>query len=312
MKNPSAKIKKLVRKSRTGWLFNLPLTIGILLFTFVPVIISLYDSFFSYDGLNERTWAGLNNFIRIFGGSESLHVSGDKEMKKIVVNTLVYTALSIPVNLIASYFLALLVNTALKGVSCYRVIYYLPCMIPAVASGLLWADMFDNTFGVFNKLLGFFGLGPYDFFKNEDLRAILSIVLMNMWSIGGGMILWLSAFKNIGKHYYEAAVLDGANAWDKLIHITIPMSSAMIFYNMIMSVIGTLQYNGTLTFGTRQGRGPENSLYMYGVKIYYEAFVRGKIGYASALAWVMLVVIAAITVVLFRTSGWVFYAEDNN
>jgi len=303
VKKNSINLKKFFKNNYTGWLFNLPLTIGLLVFTLVPVVLSLYDSFFKYDGLNERVWNNFNNYVRIF--------TADREMGTIVKNTLVYTVVSIPLNLIASYFLALLVNTSLKGVTTYRVLYYLPCMIPAVASGLLWADMFDNTYGIFNKILGIFNLGPYDFFKSEDMSAIGSIFIMNMWSIGGGMILWISAFKNIGKHYYEAATLDGANAWHRLVHITIPMSSAMIFYNVITSIIGTLQYNGTLTFATRNGRGPENSLYMYAVKIYYEAFERGKIGYASALAWVMLVVIAIITAIMFKTSSWVFYAEEN-
>jgi len=302
----SIKAKKILKNSYTGWLFNLPLAIGIGFFTLVPVVMSLYDSFFSYDGLNNpdsRLWVGLDNYIRIF--------TKDRDIQQVVVNTLVYTVVSIVINLVASYFLALLVNSSLKGVTLYRVFYYLPCMIPAVAGGLLWADMFDGTFGVFNKALSLIGLGPYDFFKSEDMSALISVFIMNLWSVGGGMILWISAFKNIGKHYYEAAILDGANAYHRLVHITIPMSSAMILYNMITSFIGTLQYNGTLTFGTRNGRGENNALYMYAVKIYYEAFEKGKIGYASALAWLMLIVIAVVTFIMFKTSSWVFYAEEN-
>ncbi len=306
----SVKIKKTIKNSYTGWLFNLPLFIGLAVFTLVPVVLSLYDSFFKYDGLNAREWVGMGNYSRIFAGIFNGE-SGDRDMQKVVINTLVYTVVSIPVNLVASYFLALLVNNSLKGVTAYRIFYYLPCMIPAVAGGLLWADMFDGTYGIFNKILGFFGLGPYQFFKYEDMRALLAVFIMHLWSVGGGMILWLSAFKNIGKHYYEAAKLDGANAWHRLVHITIPMSSAMIFYNIITSTIGTLQYNGTLTFGIRNGRGANNALYMYAVKIYYEAFEKGKVGYASALAWVLLAVIAIITAIMFKTSSWVFYAEEN-
>ncbi|MBQ6727754.1 MAG: sugar ABC transporter permease [Clostridia bacterium] len=300
------KIKRTIKESYTGWLFNLPLIIGIAVFTLTPVLMSFYDSFFRYDGLNNpdsRLYIGLDNYTRIF--------TADKVMGKVVLNTVVYTAVSIPINLVAAYFLALLVNNRLKGVRIFRVLYYLPCMIPAVAGGLLWADMFDSTFGVFNKVLGIFGLGPYKFFRYEDMRALIAVLVMNLWIIGGGMVLWLSAFKNIGEHYYEAAKLDGANAWHRLIYITIPLSTAMIFYNVITSIIGTLQYNGTLTFATRNGRGDGDALYMYAVKIYYEAFEKGKIGYASALAWILLIVIALITVILFKTSRWVFYAEEN-
>lgn len=305
MKLFTAKLKKTIKESYTGWLFNLPLMIGIAVFTLMPVMLSLYDSFFRYDGLNNadsRIFIGFDNYVRIF--------SADKVMGKVVVNTLVYTVISIPINLVAAYFLALLVNNRLKGVRFFRVLYYLPCMIPAVAGGLLWKDMFDTTFGVFNKVLGVVGLGPYRFFLYEDMRALLSVFVMNLWIVGGGMVLWLSAFKNIGEHYYEAAKLDGANAWHRLVYITIPLSTAMIFYNVITSIIGTLQYNGTLTYATRNGRGEGDALFMYAVKIYYEAFEKGKIGYASALAWVLLVVIAVITVILFKTSKWVFYAEE--
>ena len=301
----SSKIKKFIDENYTGWLFNMPLAVGLLVFTFIPVIYSLVfslnDDIFILNGNVTMTFIGLKNYVKIF--------AEDREMGKVIINTVIYTLVSIPLNLVASYFLALLVNTKLKGVEAFRVFYYLPCMIPAVVGGLLWKDMFDTTYGVFNKMLGFIGLGPFQFFSNEK-TALSSVFLMNMWGIGGGMILWLSAFKNIGRHYYEAAELDGANAWVKLINITIPMSTSMIFFNIITSVIGTLQYNGTLTFASRDGRGPENSLYMYAVKIYREAFEKDNMGYACSLAWILLIVIGLITVLLFSTSKWVFYGEE--
>ena len=297
-----AKIKKIFRDNYTGWLFNLPLFLGILIFTLLPVCCSFYYSFWKHDGISFLSFKGLDNYIKIF--------TDDKEIGQVVINTLVYTLVSIPLSLIVSYFLALLVNKEAKGVKVFRVLYYLPCMIPTVARGLLWKDMFDKTYGVFNKILGAFGLGPYPFFSDAS-TAMLSVFLMSLWSMGGSMILWLSAFKNISPQYYEAAELDGAGRLTKLIKITIPMSTPMIFYNMIMSVIGTLQYTGTLTFASRDGRGPDNSLYMYAVKIYREAFIKqDTLGYACALAWVLLIVIGCITAVLFKTSKWVFYGED--
>ena len=297
-----AKIKKIFRDNYTGWLFNLPLFLGLLIFTLIPVCCYFYYSFWKHDGISFLAFKGLDNYIKIF--------TDDKEIGQVVINTLVYTLVSIPLSLIVSYFLALLVNKEAKGVKVFRVLYYLPCMIPTVASGLLWKDMFDKTYGVFNKILGAFGLGPYPFFSDAS-TAMLSVFLMSLWSMGGSMILWLSAFKNISPQYYEAAELDGAGRLTKLIKITIPMSTPMIFYNMIMSVIGTLQYTGTLTFASRDGRGPDNSLYMYAVKIYREAFIKqDTLGYACALAWVLLIVIGCITAVLFKTSKWVFYGED--
>lgn len=300
------KLKKFLKRNYKGWLFNLPLFIGLLLFTAIPVICSLIYSFHTdieiYNGQTMMEYVGLQNYFDIFDRYRDT-------VWLVTKNTLIYTFISIPLSLISSYFLALLVNTSLKGVKAYRIIYYLPCMIPAVASGLLWKDMFDPTYGVFNKLLGFVGLGPYQFF-NHETSAMFSVFLMNMWSIGSSMILWLSAFKNIGRHYYEAADLDGANAFIKLVYITIPMSTSTIFFNVITSIIGTLQYTGTMTFASRGGRGPEDSLYMYGVMIYREAFERDRLGYASALAWTLLIVVGIITFFLFKTSKWVYYEEE--
>lgn len=302
----SNKAIKFLKKNYTGWLFNLPLIIGLLMFTAIPMLCSLVYSFNTdiniVNGKTQMKFYGLQNYADAF-------VRYGDTVWLAAKNTMIYTLLSVPISLISSYFLALLINTNLKGVKTFRVLYYFPCMIPAVASGLLWKDMFDPTYGVFNKVLGLVGLGPYRFFSDKN-SAMPSIFLMNMWSIGGSMILWLSAFKNIGKHYYEAADLDGANAWTKLIHITIPMSTSMIFFNVVTSMIGSLQYTGTLTFASRGGRGPDDSLYMFGVLIYREAFEKDRLGYASALAWLLLIVIAVITFLLFKSSKWVFYEEE--
>ena len=300
------KIRKFFKDNYQGWLFNLPLIIGLLVFTTLPMLSSLVFSF--------------HTDVTILNGEVFMDFVGFKNYKDAFVrygdtvwmtakNTLIYTLLSVPVSLISSYFLALLINTQLKGVKVFRVLYYLPCMIPAVASGLLWKDLFDPTYGVFNKILGMVGLGPFRFFSDAS-SALPSIFLMNMWSIGGSMILWLSAFKNIGKQYYEAADLDGANAFAKLVHITIPMSTSTIFFNVVTSMIGSLQYTGTLTFASRDGRGPGDSLYMFGVLVYREAFQKDRLGYASALAWILLIVIAIITLILFKSSKWVFYEEE--
>lgn len=296
------RIKKIFKQNYTGWLFNLPLFIGLVVFTFVPMCFSFYYSFFKFDGITFLAFRGFGNYVKIF--------TNDTEMFKVVINTIIYTVVSIPVSLISSYFLALLINKQMRGVKLFRVLFYLPCMIPTVVSGLLWKDMFDQTYGVFNKVLGLFNISPFPFFQHES-TAMVSVFIMNMWVIGVSMILWLSAFKNIGNEYYEAADIEGATKFTKLIKITIPMSTAMIFYNVIMSVIGTLQYTGTLTFASRDGRGPENSLYLFAVKIYREAFMKqDTLGYACALAWVLVVVIGVITFMLFRTSKWVFYGED--
>ena len=133
---------------------------------------------------------------------------------------------------------------------------------------------------------------------------------MNVWSVGGGMVLWLSAFKNIPKPLYEAARIEGANAFQRFYKITLPLSTPIIFYNAVMSIIGTLQFNGTLTIGINNGKGIDNSLYLYGVKVWFEAFKSGDIGYGAALSWLLFIVIGILTFIMFSTSKWVYYQED--
>lgn len=296
-----AKTSKMKRKEAlSGWLFASPLIVGLLLFTLVPMVCSLYWSFFDYDGLTTNNFVGFGEYAKIFT---------DKSMSQVALNTVIYTFVSIPLNLILSYLLALLVNNEHHFTKVFRVLYYLPCVIPAVVSGLLWKDITDNTYGIFNQILTGMGLPKFSFFS-EASTSMFSLLLMNCWGIGGGMILWLSAFKNIPTTLYEAAKIDGANAWQRFAHITIPLSTPIIFFNVVTSVIGTLQYNGTLVIAARGGRGIDDSLYLYGVKIYWEAFQRGQIGYACALSWTLCLVISVFTFVLFKTSKWVFYGED--
>ena len=212
--------------------------------------------------------------------------------------------------LVSSYLIATLVNQKVKGVGIFRVIYYLPCVIPGVVSGLLWKDIFSQN-GIFNQFLALFG-GHCDFFESGNrFIAIPSIFLMNMWGIGGGMILWLSAFKSIPAQLYEAAEIDGAGKVRCFFNITIPMSSPMIFFNVVTMLIGTLQYNGTLTFAPNGGEGKDGSLFMYAVLIYEKAFQELSFGYASALAWLLLVFVLALTGVLFFLRRFMYSGEDN-
>lgn len=298
----SSKNKKFLKNNYTGWLFNLPLAAGLLVFTVIPVVCSFFYSFmWKYDGFGFDCWS-FKNYICMFTADWD-------EVSRSFLNTVIYAVVSIPLGIITSYFLALLVNTGLKGVKTFRVLYYLPVTIPAVVSGLLWKDMFGQTYGIFNRILGTAGISPFPFFADAD-TSMVSVFIMNLWTTGGGMILWLSAFKNIDRQYYEAVQIEGGGKFAGFVYITIPMSTPMIFYNVIMSTIGALQYNGPLTFAPNNGRGWDDSLYMYAVKIYQEAIESGKIGYGSALAWAFLIVIALITVLLFKTSKWVFYGEE--
>ena len=297
----SVTLKKRIRGSVSGWLFVLPMTVGICVFTLVPIVQSFYYSFFNYDVVSVFDFVGFGNYIKVFTESE---------MSKVVTNTLFFAAVNIPVVMCGSYLLALFLNVNVKGIKVFRVLYYLPCVMPAIVGGIVWSYLMrDNpeTPGIFNQFLISLGLSSSAFFNAENLTAILSIVLINLWSLGGGTIIWLAQFKNIPKQLYEAAEMDGAGAGRKFFSITLPMSTPMIFYNLITTFIVTLQFNGTLTFAPNGGRGNDKATYMFGLKIYHEAFRRYNMGYACALAWVLVVAVGLLTGLVFKTNKWVQY-----
>ena len=261
---------KKIRGSVTGWLFLLPMTFGICVFTLLPIAQSLWYSFYDYDVVSKFNFVGFGNYVKVFR---------DPVMGKVVGNTLLFAVVNIPVVMVGSYLLALLLNTNVKGVKAFRVIYYLPCVMPAIVGGIVWSyimryDVTAENPGFFNTILLSLGLDQFKFFYAESSAAILSIVFMNLWSLGGGVIVWLAQFKNIPKQLYEAASIDGAGSVISFFKITLPLSTPMIFYNLITTFIVTLQFNGTLTFAPNQGFGYNNSVFMVGVKIYDEAFRR--------------------------------------
>ncbi len=301
-KKRSVRFKKEIKNTAIGMLFASPVIIGVIVFTFWPAIQSLYYSFTNYDLFNDASWIGLKNYQMI--------LTLDPDTWTVFKNTFVYALISIPLNLCLGYFLALAANFKVKGITIYRTLFYLPVIIPSVASGLLFMDMFlVGPSGIFNNMLESIGLPALSWFSKAE-TSMATFIFMNVWNVGGGMIIWLSCLKNIPAALYEAASLDGANAWNKLVHITIPMSTPIIFYNLITGIIGSLQVNSSLIVGGSSGTGVGNSLYFIAVKIYNEAFKSFNMGYASAFAWLLFIIIAFFTFIIFKTSKWVFYGEE--
>ena len=279
----------------------LPTLLGVGLFTIYPVTQSLYYSFYEYDIISVFKYVGMDNYLEFFR---------DPEMGQVIGNTFFFALINIPTCMVLSYLLALLLNTSLPGIKVFRVLYYLPCVVPAIVGGVIWSYLMRTNVespGIFNQFLMALGFERSLFFYAEDRTALASIVLMNLFSLGGGTITWLAQFKNIPKTLYEAAEIDGANKSAKFFYITLPMSTPMIFYNLITQLIVTLQFNGTLTFAPRGGRGNGNATYTFGLKIYYEAFRRYEMGYASALAWILTLMVGGINLIIFKTSKWVSY-----
>lgn len=322
----SAPLTHAAKRRRTiGWLtgfgFALPVVLGVLIFNYYPVIQAFCNTFTNYNALNAKfgkvEFRGLGNYITFFTAPDTL---------RLFTNTFLFALLSVPFGLIVGYFLALAANFKIKGISVYRMLLYLPVVIPGVASAMLFADiMGGSSTGVINSILHTLGM-PEDYnlpFFTQPNTALASLIFMGVWTAGGSMIIWLSAFKNIPPALYEAARLDGGNAWDCLIHITIPMSTPMIFYNLVTGVIGAFQCTTPLVISPNAsgsgtpGTGPGDSLYFIAVKIYnvfagQDKFAAaGEYGYASAIAFVLFAIIGLLTLLLFKTSKWVYYGEDN-
>ncbi len=295
------KIMKAIKESIPGWIFILPMFLGICVFVLYPIIESIIYSLYEYNIVSVADFIGFANYARVFS---------DPEIKKAIVNTVLFGVINIPMVTILTYALALLLNMNIPGVKFFRILYYLPCTIPAIAGGILWTSLLQyggdgGVPGVFNAIRLMFGLQESKYFFSTTFESIRSILVMNLWGIGGGVITWLAAFKNIPEQLYEAADIDGANRFVKLFKITIPLSGPLFLYNMITLVISTVQFNGTIAFAPDVGAGYNNSTLMLGVKVYIEAFARTNIGYAAALSWILMLITTVITLIIFRVDKWV-------
>ena len=303
-KEKGIRIKPRVKEEITGFLFAMPVILGLLIFTFLPAIHGFIYAFFNFDGFNMGEFVGFGNFVRFF--------AKDRDTVYIFRNSFLYAIINVPLSLVLGYLVALLVNTQMKGIKVFRTLFYLPCVIPGVASALLWQDLFAAN-GIINQILTNFGLPAATFFS-EAKSSMATYIWTTTWGVGGSMVLWLASFKNIPSTLYEAAILDGANWAKKLWYITIPMSTAMIFYNLVTGIIGALQlFNTYIVASGTNGKGEGNSLYVFAVKIYNTAFVgtNPQVGYAAAIGIVLFVIIMILTAITFKTNKWVHYSEGD-
>lgn len=296
-------VGRYFKKNWVGLLYVSPVIIGILVFTLLPMCTSLFDSLFKYDGITDREWNNFKNYLRPF--------SSDWEtFSKSVGVTFLYSFVNIPLTMALSFLLALFLNQKIRGIKVFRTLYYLPVVIPTVIYGLLWRNFTDVQYGLANSVLSRIGLGSFPFLTSEK-TAMFTLIFLNMFGLGGGMVLWIASLNGISPELYEACDLEGASWGQKLIHITIPMCSPMIFYNLIMGIIGSLQTFGNVFVLTNGRAGPNNSLLFFVMNIYFTAFSTSpEIGYASALSWILFLIIGVFTLIVFKTSKWVFYGED--
>ncbi len=286
------------KEELAGWLFASPWIFGFVVFILGPMLWSLFMSFTDYN-LFTWKWVGLANYERMF-------MLDDLVPKALIVTTK-YALMSVPLHVVCGFLLALLLNQKVKGLGIWRTIFYFPSVLSGVAVIILWILILNPQFGLINSMLRGIGIQGPNWLGSPDW-ALSSLVLMSLWGVGGGMLIYLAGLQGIPTELYEAAEVDGANSLQKLWFITIPMMSPIIFFNLVIGIIGALQTFDTAFIATNGG--PAWSTYFYMLHLFTVAFEELRMGYASALAWVLFIYIFILTLLVFRFgSAWVFYEE---
>jgi multiple sugar transport system permease protein len=288
-----------------GWLCILPVVLGILIFTLVPVLYAFITSFFEtgikvFSLTDWGTFVGLKNYTQNF----TVYAYREQFWQSMKV-TFVYALINIPLQMVLGFLLAVFLNREARGIKAIRALFYLPVLIPPVCSGVLWNQL-TGEYGAINGILAKVGITGWAWFDQAS-TSMPSFIFINLFQIGGSMILWLAQLKNVPKSMYESAQLDGASKLRQLLVITVPMVTPMILYNLIMSLIGTLQTYDTVATLVDNG-GKQNSLLFYMVFIYGNRI--NKFGYTCALSFILFFITAILSCVVMKSSKWVYYGEE--
>lgn len=287
------------KRNLEGWLFASPWILGFILFTVGPMLVSLVLAFTDWDLLSPPTWVGLRNIQEL--------MRDDLLIQALKVTT-IYAITSVPLQIVVGLGLAMLLNTEIRGLRLYRTAIYLPSVLSGVAVALLWRWLFQPEFGMFNLLLSYIGVeGPR--WLGDEAWALPSLVFMSLWSVGGGTIIYLAGLQGIPTDLYEAAQVDGATGWARFRYITLPMMTPVLFFQLVVGIIAALQVftqPAVMTNG-----GPNNSTLTILLYLYRNAFMFFRMGYASAVAWVLFLYILGLTLLVFRSSAaWVYYEGE--
>jgi multiple sugar transport system permease protein len=291
-----------LRRLGVGLAFASPWILGLGIFLVYPIGASLYYSFTEYSVLEAPKWVGLGNYRDLF--------FNDPLFLTAIYNTAVFALMAIPLGTVFAIALALLLNQKVRFQALHRTIYYLPVLVPSVALILVWQWMLNPTYGVVNALLDAVGIVGPGWFASE-FWAKPSYVLMSLWVVGNAVVIYLAGLQDVPRDLYDAAAVDGANAWQRLRNVTLPMISPVILFNVIIGLIGAMQYF-TEPYIVTGGLGtPANAAMFYVLLLYRNAFVYFKMGYASAMAWVLFLIVLVITLALVRGSrGLVYYGGE--
>lgn len=288
------------RENLMGWLWASPWILGFLIFTLGPMLASVYYSFTEFAVISPPRWIGLENY--------RIMLTDDDLIGQSLKVTTLYALFGVPLYLVVGFSVAILLNQRIRLVALWRTLFYLPAVMSGVAVALLWQWIFNSDFGLANWLLALFGIdGPS--WLLDPTWALPALIVMSLWGVGGGMVVYLAGLQGVPTTLYEAAEIDGANSVQRFIHITLPMVSPVIFFNLIIGIIGALQ-TFTQAF-VMTGGGPQNSTYFFMLHLYNNAFQWLKMGYAAALAWVLFFYILILTLLVVRfSSAWVYYEGE--
>ena len=289
------------REAAWAYFFISPWIVGFILFTIGPMLASLYYSFTKYNIISPPQWTGLANIRDLLR---------DPLFWKSLQVTVYYAALALPLGLLVGFFLAVLLNQKIPGVNVWRTIYYLPSVIAGVAVALLWMRIFNPKIGILNPFLAKFGIqGPG--WLNDPQWAMPALVIMSLWGVGGGMIIYLAGLQGVPTTLYEAAKVDGASLWQRFWHVTLPMVTPVIFYNLVMGMIGAFQFFTVVYVATGGSGSPARATLFYNLYLYQNAFKYFEMGYASTMAWILFLIVMALTILVFRSSAvWVYYEGE--
>ena len=288
-------------EARWGVLMALPAMLGYLIFTIGPIIASLLISLTNWTIGGTAKFIGLANYRQMF--------TSDELFGKSLYTSAYYTLGAVPLGLILSFGVAMLLNQKVRGKSIFRTIFYLPVLVPAIANNILWLWLFNPDFGLLNSAARSVGL-PGSQWIYDEKTVIPSLILMSAWGFGNAAVIFLAGLQGVPTHLYEAVEVDGGNAWHKLRYVTLPMMTPTIFFNLVLGLIATFQVFTEAYVMT--GGGPSNSSLFYVFYIYRTAFTQSEMGYASALAWVLFLIVLIITGLVFRTArSWVYYEGES-
>lgn len=283
-----------------GMLFIAPWLIGFLFLALIPLVMSFYYGFTRYDLISEARWIGLGNYERLF--------TTDPDFKIVLYNTFYYVLFGVPIGMTVAFLIANLLNADIRGRAFFRSVIYIPAIVPAICTAIVWLFLLNIQFGAVNGVLKALELPTVPFLSNPTLSKP-TLIMIFVWAQGAAVVIYLAALQDVPRSLYEAATVDGANAWQKFRNITIPLCTPVILFNTVLGFIGAFQ-EFTLPWLLTEG-GPAKSTEFYVMNLYRNAFERLSMGKASAMAWILLVIVVAFTAILFSTSGrWVYYGGE--